>query len=94
MYETLLSVHEQCCHYHVTREVSFLWVSSTPQFQSCVKRNAKLRHFMPLLFFLASKAKAIVVFTSFYHRKFTTYKVFTSFFFTGMLSLLGSVLSS
>lgn len=90
----LVHVNSVCFHYHITREVSFLWVSSTPQFQICVKRSAKLRHFMPLLFFLASRAKAIRAFTSFCHRNFIMYKVFTRFFFKGMLSLIGSVLCS
>lgn len=65
---------------YITGEVSFLWVSLTPQFQICVKHNAKLRHFMPWLFLLASIAKAVTVFTSFHHYNFTMYKVFTSLF--------------
>lgn len=51
-----------CFHYHVTWEVSFLWVSSTPQFQICVKPNASLRPSMPLLLFLASQTKAVRVY--------------------------------
>lgn len=54
-----------------------------------VKHNAKLRHFMCLLFFQTSEAKAIMVFTVFYHLIFIMYKVFTSFFFKGKLSLTG-----
>lgn len=90
----LVHMSSVCFHYQVTREVSFLRVSSTLQFQICVKHSAKLRHFMPLLFFLASKAKAVMVFTSFYHHNVIMYKVFTSFFFKGILSLIGSVLCS
>lgn len=58
----MLNAHEQCFHYHVTWEVSFLCISSTPQFQICVKPNARLRPSMPLLFFLASKTKAVRVY--------------------------------
>lgn len=36
---------------------------------------------MCLLFFQTSEAKAMMVFTVFYHLIFITYKVFTSFFF-------------
>lgn len=48
-----------CFHYHPARQGSFLWVSSTLQFQIYVKHNVKMRHFMPLCVFLASKAKAV-----------------------------------
>lgn len=49
-----------CLHYHVTWELSFLWVSSTPQI--CVKPNARQRPSMPLLFFLASQTKAVGIY--------------------------------
>lgn len=77
----LVHMNSVCFQNYITGEVSFLWVSSTPQFQICVKHNAKLRHFMPLLFLLASMAKAVTVFTSFHHYNFTMHKVCTRFFF-------------